>query len=112
MKKQPLLFENIKKGVTSMKLQQRIASFLLCLVIMITGLVGYVPGYATETLTNGNLSMANSQIESETLADSTIVDSNIAVGGTTQVGSEKIQLPDIVKEDMTAITTKWEVYGL
>ncbi|MBQ5761809.1 MAG: hypothetical protein IIW02_03235 [Clostridia bacterium] len=95
-----------------MKLQQRIASFLLCLVIMITGLVGYVPGYATETLTNGNLSMANSQIESETLADSTIVDSNIAVGGTTQVGSEKIQLPDIVKEDMTAITTKWEVYGL
>ena len=85
-----------------MKLQQRIASFLLCLVIMITGLVGYVPGYATETLTNGNLSMANSQIESETLADSTIVDSNIVVGGTAQVGSEKIQLPDIVKEEINA----------
>ena len=85
-----------------MKLQQRIASFLLCLVIMITGLVGHIPGYATETLTNGNLSMANSQIESETLADSTIVDSNIAVGGTAQVGSEKIQLPDIVKEDINA----------
>lgn len=44
MEKQPLLFENIKKGVTSMKLQQRFASFLLCLVIMITGLVGYIPG--------------------------------------------------------------------
>ena len=102
MKKQPLLFENIKKGVTSMKLQQRFASFLLCLVIMITGLVGYIPGYATETLTNGNLSMANSQIESETLADSTIVDSNIAVGGTAQVGSEKILLPDIVKEEINA----------
>ena len=85
-----------------MKLQQRFASFLLCLVIMITGLVGYIPGYATETLTNGNLSMANSQIESETLSDSTIVDSNIAANETAAVGSEKILLPDIVKEDINA----------
>ena len=102
MKKHPLLFENITKGVTYMKLCKRFASFLLCLVIMITGLVGYIPGSATDALTNGNLSMANSQIESETLADSTIVDSHIAVGGTAQVGSEKILLPDIVKEDINA----------
>ena len=85
-----------------MKLQQRFASFLLCLVIMITGLVGYIPSYAFETLSNENLSMANSQMKSETLADSTIVDSNIASNETAAVGSEKILLPDIVKGDNDA----------
>ena len=57
-----------------MKLQQRLTSFLLCLVIMITGLAGYVPGSATDALLNENAA----------------------------VGSEKIQLPDIVKEDINA----------
>ena len=85
-----------------MKLQLRLTSFLLCLVIMITGLAGYIPGLASDALLNENQSIADIQGKSETLADSTIVDSNIAVGGTAQVGSEKIQLPDIVKEDINA----------
>ena len=102
MKKQPLVFENIKKGVTSMKLCKRFVSFLLCLVIMITGLVGYIPGSATDALLNENQSIADTQMRPESLSGSTIVDSNIAVGGTAQVGSEKIQLPDIVKEDINA----------
>ena len=85
-----------------MKSQQRLTSFLLCLVIMITGLAGYVPGSATDALLNESQSIADTQMRSETLLGSTIIDSHIAVGGTAQVGSEKIQLPDIVKEDINA----------
>ncbi len=85
-----------------MKSQQRLTSFLLCLVIMITGLAGYVPGSATDALLNESQSIADTQMRSETLLGSTIIDSNIAVGGTAQVGSEKIQLPDIVEGDISS----------